>query len=55
MKLQGKFPNNVPGILDIGIFPDFSMNILRMSHALFKVDQKIQQWIRLFLIFAECH
>ena len=27
--------NNVPGILNIGIFPECSMNILRMLHAFF--------------------
>ena len=35
MKFQGIFLNNVPGILNIGIFPDCSMTILRMLHALF--------------------
>ena len=35
MKIWGIFPNNVPGILNIGVFPDYSMNILRISHALF--------------------
>ena len=40
MKFRGIFPNNVPGILNIGIFPDCPMNILRML-------------IRLFPIFAQ--
>ena len=35
MKLRGIFRNNVPGILNTGIFPDYSMNILRMLHAFF--------------------
>ena len=35
MKFRGIFPNNVPGILNIGIFPEHSMNILRMLHAFF--------------------
>ena len=42
MKFRGVFPNNVPGILNIGIFSECSMNILRMLHALFSVDQEIQ-------------
>ena len=35
MKLWEPFPNNVRGILNIGIFPECSMNILQMLHALF--------------------
>ena len=35
MKFRGIFPNNVPKMLNIGIFPEFSMNILRMLHAFF--------------------
>ena len=35
MKSWGILPNNVPGILNIGIFPDCSVNILRMLHAFF--------------------
>ena len=34
MKFWGIFRNNVLGILKIGIFPDCSMNILRMLHAI---------------------
>ena len=30
MKYWGIFPNNVPGILNIGMFPECSMNILPM-------------------------
>ena len=32
MKFREIFPNNFPGTLNIGIFPDCSMNILRMLH-----------------------
>ena len=35
MKFWGIFPNNIPGILNIGIFPECSMNITRMLHAFF--------------------
>ena len=35
MKFRGIFPNNVAGILNIGIFPDCSMNVLEMLHAFF--------------------
>ena len=35
MKFWGIFPNNVPRILNIGIFPECPMNILRMLHAFF--------------------
>ena len=42
MKFRGIFPNNVPGILIIGILRECSMNVLRMLHALFWVDQEIQ-------------
>ena len=35
MKFWGIFRNNVLGILKIGIFPDCSMNILRMLHVIF--------------------
>ena len=38
MKLRGIFPNNVPRILNIGIFPDYSMDILRMLQAFLIVD-----------------
>ena len=30
IKFRGRFRKNVPGILNIGIFPDYSMNIIRM-------------------------
>ena len=33
MKLREIFRNNVAGILNLGIFPDCSMNILQMLHA----------------------
>ena len=33
-------PNNVPRILNIGIFPECSMNILRMLHAFFRWTKK---------------
>ena len=39
MKFQGTFPNNVPGMLNIGIFSDCSMNILRITNAFFQVDK----------------
>ena len=42
IKFRGKFPNNVRGILNIGIFSECSMNILEMLHALFSTDQEIQ-------------
>ena len=35
MKFRGIFPNNVAGILNIGIFHDCSMNVLEMLHAFF--------------------
>ena len=35
MKFRGIFRNNVSGILNTGIFPDCSMDILRMLHAFF--------------------
>ena len=35
MKFWGMFPNNVPGMLNIGIFPECSMNILWMLHGFF--------------------
>ena len=35
MKFRGKFPNNVPGILNIVISPECCMNILRMLRASF--------------------
>ena len=41
MKFRGIFANNVPGIWNIRIFPKCSMNILRMLHAYFLVDQEI--------------
>ena len=43
MKFRGIFRNNAPGILNIGIFPDCSINILRILYASFLVDQEIQQ------------
>ena len=43
MKFWGIFQNSVPGILNIGIFSDCSMNILRMLLAFFWVDQEIRQ------------
>ena len=33
MKFQRIFPSDVPGILNVGIFPECSVNILRMLHA----------------------
>ena len=38
MKFREISPNNVPGILNIGMFPECSMNILRILHAFFWVD-----------------
>ena len=38
MKLRRIFSNNVPRILNIGIFPDYSMNILRMLQAFLIMD-----------------
>ena len=35
MKFQGIFPNNVSGILNIGVFLECSMNILRMLRVYF--------------------
>ena len=35
MKFRGIFPNNVSGILNVGIFPNCSLNILLMLHAFF--------------------
>ena len=35
MKFRRIFPNNVPRIMNIGIFLEYSMNILRMLHAFF--------------------
>ena len=35
MNYRGIFQNNVPGILNVGIFPDCSMNILQMLHGFF--------------------
>ena len=35
MKFRGIFPNNVLGILNIGTFPECSMNILSMLHVFF--------------------
>ena len=35
MKFRGIFPNNVAGILNIGIFHDCSMNVLETLHAFF--------------------
>ena len=35
MKFRGIIPSKVPGMLNIGLFPDCSMNILRMLHAFF--------------------
>ena len=35
MKFWGIFRDNVPGILNIGIFPDCSLNVLKMLHACF--------------------
>ena len=43
MKFRGIFRNNAPGILNIEILPDFSINILRKLYASFLVDQEIQQ------------
>ena len=58
MKFRGIFWNNVLGVLNIGIFPGCSMNILRMLHTFFwwikKYNSSFLYWIRLFLIFAEC-
>ena len=58
MKFRGIFPNDVPGILNIGIFPECSLNILRMSHAFFrwikKYNSSFLYWIKLFLIFTVC-
>ena len=42
MKFRVIFPNDLPGILNIGITSDGSMNILRILHAFFKVDLEIQ-------------
>ena len=57
MKFWGIFRNGVPGILNIGIFPGCSMNILRMLHAFFwwtkKYHSSFIYCIRLFLIFPE--
>ena len=36
-------PNNVLGSVNIGILPESFVNILRMLHALFKVDQEMQE------------
>ena len=33
MDFRGIFPKNVPGILNMGIFPECSMNVLRMLYA----------------------
>ena len=35
MKFQETFPNNVLGIFNIGMFPECTMNILRMLNAFF--------------------
>ena len=35
LKFRRIFSNNVPGILNIGIFLEYSMNTLRMLHAFF--------------------
>ena len=42
MKFRGIFTNNAPGILNIGIFPECSINIPRMLHGFFQVDEEIQ-------------
>ena len=42
MESRGIFPNNVPGILNIGTFPECSMNILRMLHVFFRWIKKWQ-------------
>ena len=42
MKFRGIFPNNVPGILNVEIFHDCSMNILRILHPFSYLDQEIQ-------------
>ena len=58
MESPGIFPNNVPGILNIGTFPECSMNILRMLHVFFRWIKKYNSsflwWTRLFLIFTLC-
>ena len=46
MKLREIFRNNVAGILNLGIFPDCSMNILQNVTRFFSVDQEIQ-WFSL--------
>ena len=35
MKFRGIFRNNAPGMLNIGMFPDCSMNILQILHRIF--------------------
>ena len=56
MESPGIFPNNVPGILNIGTFLECSMNILRMLHVFFRWIKKYNSsflwWTRLFLIFT---
>ena len=42
MKFRGIFSNNFPRILNIGIFPEYSINIPRMLHGFFQVDEEIQ-------------
>ena len=39
-KFRGIIPNNVPGILNIGVLPECSMNILEMLHAFCKWIKK---------------
>ena len=57
MKFRRIFRNNVPGILNIGIFSGCSMNIVRMLHTFFwwvkKYNSSFLYWIRLFLIFPK--
>ena len=58
MKFRKIFRNNNLGLLNTGIFPACSMNILGMLHAFFRKIKKRNSsflyCIRLFLIWAEC-
>ena len=42
MKFRGIFSNNFPGILNIGIFPECSMNMPQILNGFFQVDEEIQ-------------
>ena len=53
MKFRVIFPNSVPRILNIGIFPDCSMKVLQMLHVFFLSGSRNTKWIRLLLIFVE--